>query len=151
MRTASYVLIITPIVFVVTCGSCIFVNEKNHYDYEQKRARWSPARGAERLVMRDIEGIKADRGRYPERLTPADVHEVADTLWFYRANADGTDYELWCEISREGGGFDALVCSPDGVIGDDWPGKRPSPGELWTMVEHAELAPADRWRDPVNP
>lgn len=151
MRTASYVLIIKPLVLMASCASFVFVALKQENDYQAEQARWRSSHSAHKLVTQDIEGMKADRGRYPERLTPADLHDVADTLWFYRVNDDGTDYELWCKVPRNDSGFDAAVFSPDCVIGDDWPGKHPSPGELWTMVEHAELAPADRWRDPVNP
>jgi hypothetical protein len=151
MRRASYGLIVAPVVLVASCASLVFVTLKQENEYEAQQARWQWPQSAHKLVMQDLEGMKADRGRYPERLTPADVSEAAGTLWFYRVNADGTDYELWCKIPQKEGGFDAMIFSPDGEIGDDWPGKRPSPGGVWTLVEHAELSPTERWLDPVNP
>ena len=151
MRKSSYMLIFAPVVLAATCVSSVFVSMKRWDDAEEEHSRLGPTRWANKLVMRDLEGIKADQGRYPEKLKPTDVPDFKSTKWYYRANTEGTDYELWCEISRKDSGFDALVFSPDGVIGDDWPGERTSPGDVWTLVEHAELAPADRWRDPVNP
>lgn len=120
-------------------------------DAEELHSRWAPSRLAERLVFREMEARKTDHGRYPERLGATDLGEAASLCWHYRVSEDGSDYELWCRVPRDESRFDALVFSPDGVIGDDWPGTRPSPGRAWTMVEHAELAPADRWRNPVNP
>lgn len=120
-------------------------------DAEEQHSRWGPANSADRFVMIEMESRKAESGRYPERPTPTEMKNAGEHVWYYRANTDGSDYELWCAVPRQGEGFDALVFSPDGAIGDDWPGSRPRALQIWTFVERADLAPPERWQHPIQP
>lgn len=154
MRPASSILIIAPLAITAAFVTTWVSVDRREAALDHEHARWRPARSVDRLVMIDLETLKADQGRYPDTLTLAQLGKRGD-LWFYQANSTGSDYELWTRIPRERpgdeSGFDALVFSPDSLIGADWPGARPTPGGVWTIVERADLAPPERWRSPVNP
>lgn len=151
MRTTSYVLILGPIAIIATFVASAISISRREAETERRYARWSPTRDADLLVRRDIELEKAKLGRYPDTLSPSILGQAAAHTWYYRSSADGRDYELWVRIPREDSGFDAAVLSPDGVLDPDWPSTRSPAGELWTLVQHAEAAPASRWLAPFNP
>lgn len=151
MRMPAYTLLLAVPVLLASCIAGMWSVNARWDEAERERHRWAPARRADRLVKQDIEALKDQQDRFPVALTPAEVRSASGERWFYRPSADRLDYELWCQVPREGAGFDALVFSPDGLISSDWPGARASPGDVWIMVDHAERAPADRWEGPINP
>jgi hypothetical protein len=118
-------------------------------EYDRGQDLLSRQRDADRLVMVELESIRAETGRYPAIL-PVPRNPRHD-LWNYRATEDGSDYELWCTLPGAGSSFDGLVFSPDGVVSPDWPAAVPVQGTAWSIIPHAERAPADRWAPPPPP
>lgn len=110
-------------------------------DYNRSQDILARTRDADRLVMVELESIRAASGRYPATLPAASTPRTFE--WNYRPTEDGSDYELWCVLPGKGGAFDALVFSPDGVVCPDWPSAEPVPGTAWSIIPHAERAPAD--------
>ena len=147
-RLLAAVLLLTTILLSLAVG---MVRSCEHQEAEYDRAQdlRSRQRDADRLVMVELESIRAASGRYPATLPAEPTPRTFE--WNYRPTEDGSDYELWCALPGKGGAFDALVFSPDGVVSPDWPAAEPVPGTAWSVIPHAERTPADLLAPPSPP